>query len=138
MSPFYCESNNGKNWGVDESFIDNYFYITGELDDKNGIKGRKKYIYLLIDTTYLSKGPRILFPHKKKLTGHSKHQSGQISKCKVEKVDVCGGPHILIPNYNKACCNISKNAQNKKESTIWLLRPIIRVSKLPVDDGEWY
>ena len=34
MSPFYCESNNGKNWGVDESFIDNYFYITGELDDK--------------------------------------------------------------------------------------------------------
>ena len=44
MSPFYCESHNGKNWGVDESFIDNYFYITGELGDKNESKERKNSI----------------------------------------------------------------------------------------------
>ena len=93
---------------------------------------------MLSNTTYLSESPRILFPHEKKLTGHSKHQRGQISKSKIEKVDVRGSSHILIPNYNKAGCNISKNAQNEKESTILPSGTSIEVSIIPIDDGEWY
>ena len=71
-----------------------------------------RWLAQCVNCKYLSKRPRILFPHKVQFNRHGKQQGGKVGNSQVEQVDVGGGPHILIPHDHEARCKVSEHTKN--------------------------